>query len=117
MQKARIDYINTFAPVVRYDSLHILLAVVIQEDLELLQFDIITALLYGDLEEEIFMEVPEDFDTWKSDENSSDVVCKLQKSLYGLKQAPRCWNLKFCEFLRQFKFVRMEADKCVFRPM
>lgn len=65
-----------------------LLALVAQEDLEMMQFDVRTAFLYGDLEEEIHMEIPEGLNV----ENSVSAVCRLNKSLYGLKQAPRCWN-------------------------
>lgn len=60
MQKAGIDYTETFAPVVRYDSLRTLLAIVAEEDLELLQFDVQTAFLYGELDEDIYMEIPEE---------------------------------------------------------
>lgn len=131
MQKEGLDYTDTFAPVVRYDSLRMLLAHVALEDLETVTFDIKSAFLYGDLEEDIYMEVPKgvrvstngkeccmsDDDYHPSDDTckySSNVVCKLRRSLYGLKQAPRCWNTKFKEFLSSFSFYESEADKCIF---
>lgn len=113
LQKEGLDYTETFSPVVRYDSLRVLLAIVTEKDLELVQFDVRTAFLHGELKEDIYMEIPEGL-TVKKEENQ-DVVCKLNKSLYGLKQAPRCWSEKFREFLKQFKFKESEADKCVFR--
>ena len=45
--------------------------------------DVVTAFLYGALEEEIFMRQPMGY-VKKGQEN---LVCKLLKSLYGLKQA------------------------------
>lgn len=42
----------------RYDSLRVLLAIIAERDLELVQFDVKTAFLYGDLVEELFMEIP-----------------------------------------------------------
>lgn len=114
-QRPGIDFSETFAPVVRYDSLRTVLATVAERDLELMQFDVQTAFLYGQLKEEIYMEIPEGFSSEKNAVNSetSDVVCKLEKSLYGLKQAPRCWNEKFHEFLNEYEFEASEADQCV----
>lgn len=110
-QREGVDYSETFSPVVRYDSLRVFLTMVTQRDLEMSQFDDKTAFLHGDLDEEIFMEVPEGLDV---DGDKSDVVYLLQKSLYGLKQAPRCWNDKFTHFLAQFGFKQCNSDPCIF---
>lgn len=116
MQRQGIDFTETFAPVVRYDSLRVLLVTVAERDLELLQFDVRTAFLYGELSEDIFMEIPEGVNIKEEGRRSvtKSIVCKLKKSLYGLKQAPRCWNQKFTKFLSQYEFVASEADECVF---
>lgn len=92
-----------------------LLAVAAEKYLELAQFDVQTAFLYGKLDEEIFMEVPEGLDNGKLTESTAkNVVCRLEKSLYGLKQAPRCWNRELSAFLREFEFREMEADRCIY---
>lgn len=108
LQRYGVDYTETFAPVVRYDSLRVVLALVTHLDLEMLQFDVRMAFLYGDLDETIYMKIPEGL---TADEN---IVYKLNKSLYGLKQAPRCWNRKFHEFLDRFNFRTSPADKCIY---
>ena len=107
-QKEGIDYEETFSPVMRYDSIRTILSVAASEDLEMIQFDVKTAFLHGDLEEQIFMVQPEGFQT------EDGKVCLLLKSLYGLKQAPRCWNKKFTSFLEEFKLKATDADPCVF---
>lgn len=112
LQRPGLDYNETFSPVVRYDSLRTLLALIAHEDLEMIQFDVKTVFLYGELKEDIFMKIPEGLNIGSA---SKESVCKLQKSLYGLKQASRCWNEKFSSFLRQFNFSESEANKCVFR--
>lgn len=108
-QHAGIDYGETFSPVVRYDSVRTMFALAAAEDFEMLQFDVKTAFLNGDLEEEIFMELPEGTDGAKSGK-----VCRLSKSLYGLKQASRAWNTKFAGFLRDCGLTQSHADNCVF---
>lgn len=109
-QKEGIDYKETFAPVVRYDSIRLLLGNAAHEDMEIAQFDVKAAFLYGELDEEIYMTQPTGFE----DKKRPDAVCKLEKSLYGLKQAPRCWNFKFLQFLKIFDFQQTNGDKCVF---
>ena len=62
-------------------SIRVILGLTTSMNLELEQFDVKTAFLHGDLDEEIFMKQPEGFKV-KGKEN---MVCKLKKSLYGLK--------------------------------
>lgn len=57
-QKEGIDFNETFSPVVRYDSIRIMLALTAIFDWEIAQFDVKTAFLNGDLEEDIYMEIP-----------------------------------------------------------
>lgn len=103
-----VDYSETYAPTTRYDTIRILLAIAARQNYNIVQFDIKTAFLYGELNEDIYMKPPPGVTT------NSNLVCKLKKSLYGLKQAPRCWNTKFGTFLQTFGFKQCEADKCVY---
>lgn len=109
-QKQGIDYQDTFAPVVRYDSIRVLLALAVENDFEIAQFDVKTAFLHGKLEEEIYIKQPRGFE----DPNAPNSVGKLSKSLYGLKQAPRCWNKTFVNFLSSYNFKQLISDPCVF---
>lgn len=108
LQAKGIDYSDTFSPVIRYDSIRILLALATTYEMDIQQFDVKSAFLHGELAEEIYMKQPEGYNT------DSNLVCKLHKSLYGLKQSSRCWNIKFTKFLKSFNFIQSEADKCVF---
>jgi len=76
--------------------------------MHLAQFDVSTAFLYGELEEEIFMKQPEGFG------DGTDQVCQLQRSLYGLKQAPRCWNKRIGNHLVKLGFKVRKADLCLY---
>ena len=76
----------------------------------MIQLDVKTAFLYGNLDEEIYMEQPEGFVT----QGREQEVCRLIKSIYGLKQASRVWNIKFNEFIILFGLTRSTADPCVY---
>ncbi|OAE21211.1 hypothetical protein AXG93_4012s1420 [Marchantia polymorpha subsp. ruderalis] len=52
-------------------------------DCEVEQLDVKTAVLDGDMKEEIYMDEPD------GNSNSNGRVCLLKKALHGLKQAPR----------------------------
>jgi len=102
-----IDYQEPFSPVVKYNSIRMILAIAAAKKLRLKRFDIKTAFHY-DLEEEIYMKQPVGY------KDRSTQVYKLQRSLYGLKQVPRCWNKKFKIMLTSFNQKETRADSCVF---
>jgi ATP-binding cassette subfamily B (MDR/TAP) protein 1 len=56
-----VDFDEVFSLIVKITTLRFLLGVVAHKDLELLQLDVKTAFLHGDLDEEIYMEQPQGF--------------------------------------------------------
>ena len=109
-QKYETGYDETFCPVVRQESLRVLLALSVQYGLKLHQVDVTTAFLNGNLEEEIYMTQPKGFAT----EGEEHLVCKLKKSIYGLKQSPRCWNAALDSHLKEMGFVQSTSDPCIY---
>jgi hypothetical protein len=107
-QREGIDYSDTFSPVIRHESIKIILTLAAREDLEVKSLDVKTAFLNGDVEEELYMDQPEGF------EDGSRRVCKLVKSLYGLKQAPLQWNKRLTEFMKSIGLMQSKVDSCVF---
>lgn len=71
--------------------------------------DVHNAFLHGDLEEEIYMKLPQGYTC--SDPNK---VCRLKKSLYGLRQAPRCWYAKLETALTKFGFTHDDTNHSLF---
>ena len=57
-QQPGTDFDETFAPVVRMNTLRSLLAYAVKNKLLIHQMDIITAFLHGNLLEEVYMEQP-----------------------------------------------------------
>jgi hypothetical protein len=89
-------------------SYKILLALAAHYNLEVHQMDVKSAFLYGELDEEIYLNLPDGF------QDNGDMVCRLLKSLYGLKQAPRVWAKVLREFLVKYGLARLESDHCVY---
>ncbi len=109
-QKAGIDFAETYAPVVRFDTVRTLIALAAASGQLLHQVDVETAFLHGRLEEEVYMKQPPGYE----DKNKPNHVCRLDKSLYGLKQSPRAWNLALHEHLLKIGFRQVSTDMCVY---
>ena len=105
-----VDYDETFAPVVQYTSIKILLSISNDLDLDVHHVDVQTAFLNGSLEEDLYMCQPEGFVV----PGKEDMVCKLKKSIYGLKQAPRCWNGTLHGFMVDIGFFNCQDDPCLY---
>ena len=104
-QRQGIDDDQTFSSVARMETIRSVLSVAAKNDMFLVQFDVSTAFLYGELDD---MQQPEGY------EQGQELVCRLKKSLYGLKQGPRCWQERFGGFLQKHNFQVSEADPCLY---
>ena len=108
-----LDYDETYAPVARYSSIRLIIALAAHYDWELHQMDVRTAYLNGELDVPIFMRPPEGLDLI-GQSCRTDSVCLLSKSLYGLKQSGRRWNVKINQSLISIGFTPLHADRCVY---
>lgn len=107
-QRAGVDYHEIFASVVKPMSYKAIFAIAAALDLEIEQLDVKTTFLYGNIDEEIYVEQP------KGQEDGSNRVCLLNKALYGLKQALCIWFFTLVSFLKDFGFLPLSADLAVF---
>lgn len=60
-QTYEVDYLETFSPVARLNSVRVVISLVVFHDWPLCQLDVKNAFLYGDLKEEVYMEQPSGF--------------------------------------------------------
>jgi hypothetical protein len=105
-----IDYQETFSPVAKLNTVRVMLSLAVNLDWQLHQFDVKIFFLHGDLEEEVYMDVPPGY-TAKSE---TEVVCKLQRALYGLKQSPRAWFGRFNVAMRKYGYKPINSDHTLF---
>ncbi|XP_076956093.1 uncharacterized protein LOC143631129 [Bidens hawaiensis] len=106
-QREGVDFDETFSPVVKMISVRCVIS--LANDWPLFQLDVNNAFLYGDLNEEVYMKLPEGYFS-----NDDTRVCRLVKSFYGLKQAPRMWNAKLVSALCDIGFVQSKCDHSLF---
>ena len=77
------------------NTVRILLSLAAHYNWQLLQYGVKNVFLHGDLDEEIYMNIPLGFEG-----NTCNKVCKLKKALYGLKQSPRAWFGRFAKVMK-----------------
>lgn len=110
-QQFGLDFVETYAPVAKFATIRLMLALVAQHDLELHQMDVETAYLNGVLDVNIIMHQPDGF----IQPGGQHLTCRLKKSLYGLKQSGRLWYQRMDDALtNQHGFTRLANDHCFY---
>lgn len=90
--------------------MRIVLAVAGQLQWPVYQFDVKSAFLNGDLQEELYVVQPEGF----IKEGKEEKVYKLKKALYGLKQAPQAWYTRIDGYFQQNGFIRSANEPTLY---
>jgi len=102
-----VDFFETYAPVVAWSTVRLLLVLMVTMNLASKQVDYTLAFVHADLEDEIYVEMPRLF-------QKPGHVLKLKKSLYGLRQSPLNFFLHLKEGLEARGFRQSELDPCLF---
>jgi hypothetical protein len=109
-QQYGIDYDDTFSPVVKAATIHLILLLAVSNGWSLRQLDVQNAFLHGVLELEVYMRQPPGYES----SEHPNFVYKLDKAIYGLKQAPRAWYSKLSSKLQKMGFVPSKGDTSLF---
>ena len=99
------DYNKLFSPVVRFESVHLMLALAALHNWYIMEVDVRTAYLYRKLDEEIYMCQPKGF------------IARGQESkraLYSLKQAGLAWWKELSNSMKDLGFACLNSDARIF---
>ena len=104
-----LHYHESFSPTPTAASMRAVLATAAVEDWELRHIDVEQAYLQADIDEEIYIELPEEYRAFPN------AVGLLRKAIYGLVQSGLCWYRKFTDSIKEKGFEQSHADPCLFR--
>jgi hypothetical protein len=107
-QQPGVDYGSIFAPVVRYTTIRLLLALCAHYGLYKTHLDTPKAFTQTDLDTPLYMKAPPGIHLPKGK------VFKLKRSLYGIKQGSARWWTVLSDFLKSIGFIQCVADSCLF---
>ncbi|KAI5350823.1 hypothetical protein L3X38_003714 [Prunus dulcis] len=107
-QNYGVDYLETFAPVAKLNIVPVLLSLAANRDWPLLQFDVKNAFLHGDLNEEIYMDLPPGIPVT----SKQGVVCRNAKNLQ--KYLASEFEMKSLGDLKYFLDIEVAISKHVF---
>src|ERR1700733_8776843 len=105
-----LDYDAVFSPVVRFETVRLILSMAALNDWYMTGLDVRNAYLYGKLDEEIYMEQPEGFVV----PGREHEVLRLKRALYGLKQAGLAWWRALRDSMKDLGFESLESDAGLF---
>ena len=102
-----VDYFETYAPVVSWITVRILLILSVILNLSTTQVDYTCTFLHAPVTDDIYVEMPKGY-------QQKGKVLKLKRSLYGLKQSPRNFYLHLKKALLHQGFHKSNFDECLF---
>jgi hypothetical protein len=107
-----MNYFETYAPVVTWFAIRLMIVFGIIFCWSLCQDDFVMAYPQAPVKTDIYMELPQGIQV--ANGNSKDHLLKLLKNIYGQKQAGRVWNSFLVNKLTSIGFQPSTIDDCVF---
>ena len=113
-----VDYFDTFAPVVQWSTVRLLLVLSVSLGLATKQVDYVSAFCQAPIEEDVYIEHPRG---WRNlnklgvkEKFKDGHVLKLNRSVYGLKQSPKNFFELLKKNLESCGLVQSQLDACLF---
>jgi len=113
MQEKGVDYFNTFAPVVNWNTVRFLLTQAIMNGWCARHVDYVLAFSQADCDTDVYLSLPPGFHV-KDKTEGQDYCIKLKKNLYGTCQASANWFVLLKDGLLKRGYVQSKVDPCLF---
>jgi Reverse transcriptase (RNA-dependent DNA polymerase) len=111
-QELGINYWETYAPVITWAAIRLVLVLVLMYKWYTVQIDFVLAYPQADVECDLFMKIPKGFEI--EGKTNKTHALKLVKNLYGQKQAGRVWNPRLHKILIEIGWIQSKADDCLY---
>jgi hypothetical protein len=98
-----------YTPVCPIDVIRFVLSFSHKHGMSLTAMDVTTAFLYGILEHEIFLRIPNGLEIDKQ-----KYALRLKKSIYGLKVSSKCWYSTLKQEIKKIGYSPSTAERCLF---
>jgi len=92
---------ETYSPVCPIELIRITLSIATTNRMQIVTMDVVTAYLYGKIEREIYLRIPEGLNR-----NKEEYLLKVSSAIYGLKIAGKTWYETLITELMKIGFVR-----------
>ena len=109
-----VDHKDNFSPVVTDSIFRCVLVITLMQGWIMEVVDIETAFLYGILDEEIYVKIPEGLETYLETNCEEEDCLVLDEAIYGLVQAARQFHKRSTSVMEnEMGFMKCLADECL----
>ena len=112
-QVVGVDVFDTFAPVIDYSSVRLLISTAFGNGWDMYHWDISVAFTNADAHEQTFVRFPTNFPSDICPGFSGGTFARLAKNLYGSKSAPKWWYKCLYEYLIDIGFKSVAGHPCM----
>ena len=111
-QQWGVNYWDTYAPVVTWSSIRILMTIAFLHKMHTKSVDFVQAYPQAKVKNTIYLRTPQGVEL-TNNKDDGEMALKLERNLYGLKDAGRTWFEHLMDGLQDMGFKQTESDPCI----
>ena len=103
-----LEFQLVYSPTISIETIRLVLGYTFAFNFISHAYDVQTAFLYGQIDQNVYMKIPPGFPQKKGK------VLLLRKAVYGMKQSPRIWNKLLTATMLEFGMKQSITEPCLF---